>query len=609
MWSSILLVLIGLLFGFNQAKFPANERDAKAIYSVLEKYALSHIKDALDKEKEMSCKECKALEKDIEIALGLVFLDPKPVIKAICHDMSANSTLPFEVCLTIVEKFLPGAKKSYNKVMLGKSGFICSYMTERCPNNETQVHRYDLKPIIESIYKDMPPVKNRTAPSGKTYKMLQINDMHVDWEYSPGGIANCENGIMCCREGKKVIPGEEPVYAGFWGQAGRDEYVCDIPPHTLDKFFQFARELDPDYIIWLGDNEYHEIDTVSEKVNINTTEYMANALAANFPKAKIFVSIGNHENHPIDNLDFTKPLNNLWFFDGLVSRYRPLLEDDELKQMKSKGYYTTYVESQNLRVISLFTSGYDDLNLFLIDRTFDIDGQLSWVRQTLDNAEKKQEDVIIIMHIPVGDSFSIGGWDDVMNALVERYRNTIKGLFSAHTHNDHLKFHRARGDNQKVVKTQYIGPSLTTFTNLNPSFRMYTMDKVSNEVLDYTQYRLNLTKYNQEGEFADLKWDVAYTLLKEYNLADTSEASMQKLYDTFNQDYTTMETYTSNFYTGNYNVSQWPDASQGIKLKCGLYSNSGDFLKCMGFLAMAVDPEDYGPLVLGNLLPGFLTVN
>ena len=80
---------------------------------------------------------------------------------------------------------------------------------------------------------------------------------------------------------------------------------------------------------------------------------------------------------------------------------------------------------------------------------------------------------MIIMHIPIGHSFTIALWDDVANAIVERYSNNIRGLFSAHTHKDHFYLHRAKQDREKIILTNYVAPSLTTFTNLNPSFRLY----------------------------------------------------------------------------------------------------------------------------------------
>ncbi len=41
-----------------------------------------------------------------------------------------------------------------------------------------------------------------------------------------------------------------------------------------------------------------------------------------------------------------------------------------------------------------------------------------------------------------------------------------------------------------------VSPSVTPFGHINPSFRIFTMDASSMQLLDYTQYHLNLTRAN-----------------------------------------------------------------------------------------------------------------
>jgi len=62
-----------------------------------------------------------------------------------------------------------------------------------------------------------------------------------------------------------------------------------------------------------------------------------------------------------------------------------------------------------------------------------------------------------------------------------------------------------------LITTQFIGPSLTTESGGNPSFRVYEIDNDSNVVLDYKQYRLDMDKANKLGSHAKLEWDVAYS--------------------------------------------------------------------------------------------------
>jgi sphingomyelin phosphodiesterase len=68
---------------------------------------------------------------------------------------------------------------------------------------------------------------------------------------------------------------------------------------------------------------------------------------------------------------------------------------------------------------------------------------------------------------------------------MERYQNTVRAIFSAHTHNDHIVLHRESANKDKITKIDWINPSLTTYSNLQPSFRVFKIDKETNEVVDY----------------------------------------------------------------------------------------------------------------------------
>jgi len=137
------------------------------------------------------------------------------------------------------------------------------------------------------------------------------------------------------------------------------------------------------------------------------------------------------------------------------------------------------------------------MNFYLLMRTFDPLGQLLWLQRELEASETIDEDVFIIMHIPLGTDFAIAKWNDVFNALMERFANTVVSLFSGHTHSDHLKFLTQSDDKSKVYMQNFIGNSLTTYSNYEPSFRVFKVDSDTNWLIDYDQYRLDLEKWNK----------------------------------------------------------------------------------------------------------------
>ena len=58
-----------------------------------------------------------------------------------------------------------------------------------------------------------------------------------------------------------------------------------------------------------------------------------------------------------------------------------------------------------------------------------------------------------------------------------RYANTIAAQFFGHTHFDHFELYYDP-ESKKPISVGYISPSVTTFTGLNPGYRVYTVDGI-----------------------------------------------------------------------------------------------------------------------------------
>jgi len=54
---------------------------------------------------------------------------------------------------------------------------------------------------------------------------------------------------------------------------------------------------------------------------------------------------------------------------------------------------------------------------------------------------------------------------------------------------------------------------LYRYSKLYPSFRIFEVDADTNQIVNYQQYRLNLTKWNSNTT-GPISWDLAYTLLE-----------------------------------------------------------------------------------------------
>ena len=61
---------------------------------------------------------------------------------------------------------------------------------------------------------------------------------------------------------------------------------------------------------------------------------------------------------------------------------------------------------------------------------------------------------------------------------------------------------RKEGEKGEIVNANYLTGSLTTYGGRNPGFRIYDIDAETMKVVNFVQYRLNLTKANEkEGKF------------------------------------------------------------------------------------------------------------
>lgn len=77
--------------------------------------------------------------------------------------------------------------------------------------------------------------------------------------------------------------------------------------------------------------------------------------------------------------------------------------------MRKYGRYTQLHPNTNLRIIALNSMVQDGMNSFLWSNVTDKFGEIGWIRETLDIAEKNNEAVIIIGHYSPFNRWTIKG--------------------------------------------------------------------------------------------------------------------------------------------------------------------------------------------------------
>ena len=190
-------------------------------------------------------------------------------------------------------------------------------------------------------------------------------------------------------------------------------------------------------------------------------------------------------------------------------------------------------------------------------------------------SEQRGEKAIIAGHIPLRyGALDVGATiENEIISLMVRFNGTIVGQLFGHTHHDDFQLVAHNG---QTVGVQFIAPSLTTFTNQNPSYRIFDLDPTTFAFLDYEQYRANLDDAIQNNQ---PHWELAYTARAEYGLADLSPASMQALVGRFQTNATLFQLFTDNFQAGQpkKNDAKW--RKQAICNMLG--TTSADTTKCL----------------------------
>ncbi|KAK6047140.1 hypothetical protein COOONC_15359 [Cooperia oncophora] len=132
-------------------------------------------------------------------------------------------------------------------------------------------------------------------PKGSSHRylrVLQLSDMHVDFDYNPGSEAECDLPV-CCR-----ATTEKPKKpAGYWGTVGR----CDIPYRTLKNMLEHINATaEVDYVMLSGDFINHADWMYSIEEHKKALRNVSALIREFFPLTPTYWAIGNHEGVPVN---------------------------------------------------------------------------------------------------------------------------------------------------------------------------------------------------------------------------------------------------------------------------------------------------------------------
>lgn len=286
-----------------------------------------------------------------------------------------------------------------------------------------------------------------------------------------------------------------------------------------------------------GDIIDHGIWDTTEDGNKESITVIHDLLASTFPGIPVYPVIGNHESQPMNMFppnEVPPEFSTQWLFEYMANEWSKWLPEDDLETVRTGGYYTMLIHP-GLRLIAVNNNDCTIYNWWLLYEPSFLRGQLQWIHDTLLKAEKAGEKVHIIGHQPPGDGTCFRVYGREYNRIVDRFWNTISGQFVGHTHADEFNLFYSLDNPSQAINVMWNGGSTTTHTDVNPNYRIYTMDTDTFQVNGHETWIYNLTLANLTPEQSP-SWFREYDFLQEYGLNDLSPASLNGLADTLARD-------------------------------------------------------------------------
>ncbi len=374
---------------------------------------------------------------------------------------------------------------------------------------------------IRRVLKDAPPrlsQKARRTDLNNTLRFLVFTDPHIEYDYEEGRAGKCKEA-SCCRKGNQMATKPEER-AGKYGFMGK----CDLPPITLAHFVKTAiEEIKPDAFMWLGDNPSHLIWNQTQPRHLEGIRHVTKMILEH-PQSKyktvgtMYPILGNHEGLPCDIFDLEGP-SHRWIIEDTARLWKQWLTPSAYDEYLRTGCYSQLHPFTRLRIIGLNDFVHDTMNSYLWKNQTNPLGVLDWLEKRLAKSERDGESVIILTHMPMNGMMTLSEWAIRCIALMERYKNIIKGIFHGHNHEDSFQVVRGLRNSSEFVSVGILNPTLGTYSNYNPAFRVFYVDKETYDVVDFDTMRLYVDEANKND---DPRWTLAYRFSTYYGYKDSS---------------------------------------------------------------------------------------
>ena len=535
---------------------------------------------------------CKLCKTGINIILDTIIQEYKwSYLHTFCS-LVCSVALRRDICYAAVGRYGPIVIENTLKRLLDAET-ICSFFYICEPSIEYESIEDYAKKILKTKLKNNINKNNDKEIKNKPkseFNFVQITDTHIQLDYQIGKVINC-NIPLCCRDTPEELgyknnvnhEGKEIKYSQKYGAAGK----CDGNLEVLKSLAKEIKSKNIDFILFTGDFSAHDVWEINQDDIIRITQISVDTIVEEIgPDIPIYPAIGNHEKAPPDVFFGSETV----LLHGLSKIFKNYLTQEAYDEFSQYGYFSMLHKNTNLRMVSLNCVLCNSMNFNLIGDSLQAAKMFKWLENILENAEKNNERIYILDHISMFSSQHSYDCTIRLKILLERYKNIISGYFSGHSHRDELTLVKEYQNPKKYSVINYICPSLTTYPEFWPSYRIYQADSETKFVSDYIQWRLDLDKTNKnDNPF----WYISYQASKFFNVTKMDDFD---IISKANID----ENYAKiNLADNPENEEKYKSQKYIEKLKCEFRNdNYKDLVKCKN---VDLGPEYYLHYVLNVL--------
>lgn len=272
----------------------------------------------------------------------------------------------------------------------------------------------------------------------------------------------------------------------------------------------------------------------------------------NYVVVYLFVSVISFAPPDINNPDHDPS----WLYNYTAEQWAPWLPEESLVTLRKAGHYMIQIKP-GFRVVAINSNYCARLNPWILYDTVDPAGQLAFLRDQLLEAETVGDRVHIIGHVPPDHRECTEAWLYNYMLLMKRFKDTVTAQFYGHTHRDEFRVVYDVDDTispdlkpRNPVAFQLICPSITSYSQTNPSYRIYEVDSYSYKVQNHHTYFFNLSddQLRFSSANAQPKWALEYSARQALRINEINPETMHEVVTRLNNDEEDFNEYYRRYY-------------------------------------------------------------